>query len=86
MSKFGDPHSPDRITLPKCVCNCEDGGGLALICEPCVDVCIHFQVVFKLLPGVGGHKWIEEYALSVFIGHFLMPQGWNPVTEACHIA
>lgn len=49
VSKFGNLHSPDGITLPKCVCNWEGGGGLALSCRLCVDLCIHFQVVFKLL-------------------------------------
>lgn len=51
MSKFRDPHSPDGITLPKCACNWENGQGLALSCGPCVDVCVHFQVVFELLQG-----------------------------------
>lgn len=45
------PLSPDGITLPEWACNWEDGGGLTLSCGPCVDLCVHFQVICKLLQG-----------------------------------
>lgn len=60
ISKFGNPHSRVGRTLPKSACKWEGGGDLALSCGPCVDVCVHFQVVFKLLWGrwVDGGAWL----------------------------
>lgn len=65
--KLGNLPSPDGITLPKCVCNWEDGEGLALSCGQCLDLCAHFQVVFRLLRD---DEWTEDRAVSVFVGSF----------------
>lgn len=65
--KLGNLPSPDGITLPKCVCNWEDGEGLALSGGLCLDLCAHFQVVFRLLRD---DEWTEDRAVSVFVGSF----------------
>lgn len=81
VSKFGNLHSLDGITLPKCACSWEDGGGLALSCGLCVDLCVHFQVVFGFLQ----RGWVDRGLCFICIcGEFLRLPGQNHATKACY--